>query len=59
MARKDLKCLKQDNSVREYVKDYSSFILDIENMSKEDKLFNFLFGLQPWAQDIKFLICPR
>ena len=50
LARDDLKRLKQDKSVREYVKDYSSLILDIENMSEEDKLFNFLSGLQPWAQ---------
>lgn len=25
-------------------------LLDIKDMSDEDKLFNFLSGLQPWAQ---------
>ena len=25
-------------------------MLDIKNMSEEDKLFNFMFGLQGWAQ---------
>ncbi|ERM96603.1 hypothetical protein AMTR_s00001p00271150 [Amborella trichopoda] len=25
-------------------------MLDIKNTSKEDKLFNFMVGLQPWAQ---------
>lgn len=25
-------------------------MLDIANMSEEDKLFNFMSGLQPWAQ---------
>ena len=25
-------------------------MLDIKNMSEEDKLFNFMFGLQLWAQ---------
>ena len=50
LAREDLKKLKQDKSVRDYVKDFSSLILDIENMSEEDKLFNFMSGLQPWAQ---------
>ena len=50
LARDDLKKLKQDKSVRDYVKDFSSLILDIENMSEEDKLFNFMPGLQPWAQ---------
>ena len=50
LARDDLKKLKQDKSVRDYVKEFSSLILDIENMSEEDKLFNFMSGLQPWAQ---------
>jgi len=50
LAREDLKKLKQDKSVRDCVKDFSSLILDIENMLEEDKLFNFMSGLQPWAQ---------
>ena len=25
-------------------------MLDIKNMSEEDKMFNFMSGLQPWAQ---------
>nr|TKS05961.1 hypothetical protein D5086_0000127890 [Populus alba] len=50
IARDELKRLKQDRSVREYVKSFSSLILDIENMSEEDRLFNFMSGLQPWAQ---------
>jgi hypothetical protein len=49
LAREDLKKLKQDKLVRDYIKDFSSLILDIENMSEEDKLFNFISGLQPWA----------
>ena len=36
--------------MREYVKTFSSLMLDIKNMSEEDKLFNFISGLQPWAQ---------
>ena len=36
--------------MREYVKTFSSLMLDIKNMSEEDKLFNFMSGLQPWAQ---------
>jgi hypothetical protein len=50
IARDELKRLKQDRSVRDYVKSFSSLILDIENMSEEDRLFNFMSGLQPWAQ---------
>ena len=40
-----MKKLKQDKSVRDYVKDFSFLILDIENMSEEDKQFNFMSGL--------------
>ena len=36
--------------VRDYVKEFSSLILDIKDMSEVDKLFNFMFGLQGWAQ---------
>ena len=50
IAREDLKKLRQDGSVRDYVKKFSSLILDIDNMSEEDRTFNFLSGLQPWAQ---------
>ena len=49
MARESLKKLKQTGSVMEYVKEFSSLILDIKNMSKVDKLFNFMSGLQGWA----------
>ncbi|KAJ4722993.1 Retrotransposon protein, putative, Ty3-gypsy subclass [Melia azedarach] len=50
LARESLKRLKHTGSVREYVKAFSSLMLDIKNMSDEDKLFNFISGLQPWAQ---------
>lgn len=36
--------------MREYVKEFSSIIIDIRNMFEEDKLFNFMIGLQSWAQ---------
>ncbi|KAG6520607.1 hypothetical protein ZIOFF_017666 [Zingiber officinale] len=32
------------------VSEFTSLMLDISNMSEEDKLYNFLYGLQPWAQ---------
>ena len=50
LARESLKRLKHTCSVREYVKEFSSIMLDIKNMSDEDKLFNFISGLQGWAQ---------
>ena len=49
MARESLKKLKQMGLVRDYMKEFSSLILDIKDMSKVDKLFNFMFGLQGWA----------
>ena len=45
-----MKRLKHTNSVQDYVKEFSSLMLNIRNMSEEDKLFNFILGLQAWAQ---------
>lgn len=50
IAWESLKKLKQTGSVRDYVKEFSSLILDMKNMSDEDKFFNFISSLQPWAQ---------
>ncbi|KAK0596346.1 hypothetical protein LWI29_014804 [Acer saccharum] len=50
LARENLKKLKQSGSVRDYVKDFSSLMLDIQNMLEEDKLFNFMSGLQSWRK---------
>jgi hypothetical protein len=36
--------------VREYAKQFSSLMLDIEDMLEADKLYNFTTGLQIWAQ---------
>ena len=50
IARQALKNLKHDGTVREYVTEFASLMLDIHGMYEEDKLFNFISGLQPWAQ---------
>ena len=50
MAREALKRLRHTGSVKDYVKEFSSLMLDIKNMSEEDKLFNFMSRLQGWAQ---------
>ena len=42
LARESLKQLRQTRSVRKYVKDFSSLLLDIRSMSNEDNLFNFI-----------------
>ena len=50
LARDSLKRLKHTSSVWDYVKEFSSLMIDIRNMSKEDKLFNYISRLQGWAQ---------
>ena len=50
LVQESLRRLKQTGTVRDYVKEFSSLKLDIKNMSEEDKLFNFVSGLQAWAQ---------
>ena len=50
MARESLKKLKQAVSVKYFMKEFSSLILDIKDMSEVNKLFNFMSGLQGWAQ---------
>ncbi|KAG6518262.1 hypothetical protein ZIOFF_021666 [Zingiber officinale] len=44
IARDGLKRFKQKGSVRDYVKEFTSLMLDISNMSEEDKLYNFLYA---------------
>ena len=50
LARESLRTLKQTGIVRDYIKEFSSLMLDSKNMSEEDKLFNFVSRLQAWAQ---------
>lgn len=45
LARDSLKKLRQTGLVRVYVKEFSSFMLDIKDMLKVDNVFNFLSGL--------------
>ena len=50
LARRQLRELKQTGTVRKYVKKFSGLMLDIKDMSEENKLFYFLKGLKPWAR---------
>lgn len=45
-----LQKLKHTGTVRDYIKDFTSLMLDIPEMAEDNKLFNFLTGLQKWAQ---------
>ncbi|GMQ09336.1 hypothetical protein CsSME_00052753 [Camellia sinensis var. sinensis] len=49
-ARKSLKKLKHTSSIRDYVKEFSTLMLQVPNMTDEELLFNFLDNLQPWAE---------
>ncbi|XP_027150169.1 uncharacterized protein LOC113750389 [Coffea eugenioides] len=42
--------LKQNKSVHEYVAEFQALMLDVKEMSEEDRLYTFIRGLQPWAQ---------
>ena len=41
---------KHIGSIRENVKEFSTLIPEISNMSEEELLFNFIDNLQSWAK---------
>ncbi|XP_068639496.1 uncharacterized protein [Aristolochia californica] len=50
LARKNLKRLKHTGSIREHVNQFIALLLNISDMAEKDKLFFFMDGLQPWAE---------
>lgn len=50
LARKSLKRLKHTGSIRDYVKEFSTLMLEITDMPEKDLFFNFMDGLQNWAE---------
>ena len=50
LARKNVRRLKHTGSIHDYVKEFSSLMLEIPNMTEEDLLFNFMDNLQGWAK---------
>lgn len=49
-----MKELKYTISIHDYVKEFSTLMLQISNMSKKDLFFNCIDGLKPWvAQELK------
>ncbi|KAJ9693691.1 hypothetical protein PVL29_009579 [Vitis rotundifolia] len=50
LARKNMRRLKHTGSIRDYVKEFSSLMLEIPNMTEEELLFNFMDNLQGWAE---------
>ncbi|KAK4398198.1 hypothetical protein Sango_1295300 [Sesamum angolense] len=50
VARESLRNLRHTGRIHKFVKEFSSIMLDVRDMSEEDKPFNFMVGLKPWAQ---------
>ncbi|KAG9459162.1 hypothetical protein H6P81_003670 [Aristolochia fimbriata] len=50
-ARKELRALKQIGMIQEYVSKFNSLMLQIPDMSDQDKLFSFLAGVRPWVEN--------
>ena len=50
LARKNIKRLKHTGLIHEYAKEFSTFMLEIPNMSEEELLFNFMDNLQSWVE---------
>jgi len=48
-ARNQLLALNHTGNIQAYIKEFTGIILEIKNMSEEDKIFHFMNGLQPWA----------
>ena len=50
IAREKLIALKQTRSIGEYVRQFSTLMLDIRGTLEKDKIFLFINGLQPWGK---------
>jgi hypothetical protein len=50
IARNNLLALKHAGKIQAYIKEFTRLMLEIKDMSEEDKLFHFMNGMQPWAQ---------
>ena len=50
LARKNMRHLMHISSIRDYVKEFSSLMLEIPNMTEEELLCNFMDNLQGWAE---------
>ncbi|ERN05193.1 hypothetical protein AMTR_s00007p00021120 [Amborella trichopoda] len=50
LARKKLKRLRHMGSIRDYVKEFSTLMLEIPDLAEKDLFFNFMDGLLPWDE---------
>ncbi|XP_070002084.1 uncharacterized protein [Nicotiana sylvestris] len=49
-ARRKLRELKQTGSIHNYVREFTTLMLEIPNLTNDDLLFHFMDGLQNWAK---------
>lgn len=49
-ARRKLRELRQKSMIREYVKDFTTLMLQIPNLSDQELVFHLIDGLQGWAK---------
>ncbi|KAL1224846.1 hypothetical protein V5N11_015624 [Cardamine amara subsp. amara] len=49
-ARRKLRELRQKGMIRDYVKEFTTLVLQIPNLSDQDLVFHFIDGLQGWAK---------
>ena len=50
LARRKLRKLKHTGTIQEYVKQFAGLMLDISDMTENEKIFSFVEGLKPWAR---------
>lgn len=50
MGWRKLRELMKIGSIQEFVRNFSTLMLDIRDMIEKDKLFYLLKGLRPWAR---------
>jgi len=50
VARNELMQIRHTTKIQAYIKAYTSVMLEIKDMSEEDRLYHFMKGLQGWAQ---------
>lgn len=49
-ARPCLRRLKQTSSIRDYIYEFTTLMIEISNMSDNDSLFYFQDGLKDWTK---------
>ena len=50
-ARMKIKFIKQTGNLQTYQREFASAVLELPDMAKRDKVFNFIIGLKPWARN--------